>query len=120
MASAVLSTGRWSLPWFCWSHSATGQDTIGLLGHLGTHWLFQGSVQRAAFQPLFPKPVVLHGIIVTQEQDLALGLVELHTVVLIPLIQPVQAPLQSLPTLQKINTPTQLGVVYELTEGECS
>ena len=34
----------------------------------------------AAFQPLFPKPVALHGVVVTQVQDLALSLVELHTI----------------------------------------
>ncbi|KAK4820222.1 hypothetical protein QYF61_021727 [Mycteria americana] len=34
-----------------------------------------------------------------------------------PLIQAVQVPLQSLPTLKQINTPTQLGVICKLTEG---
>jgi len=50
-------------------------------------------------------------------QDLALGLVESHTVGLGPSIQSVQIPLQSLPTLQEIDTPTQLGVICKLTEG---
>ncbi|KAK4817095.1 hypothetical protein QYF61_027926 [Mycteria americana] len=63
---------------------------------------------ETAFQPLFPKPVALYGIVVTQVQDLALGLVEPHTVGLSPSIQPVQVPLQSLPTLRQINTPAQL------------
>ncbi|KAK4811044.1 hypothetical protein QYF61_015748 [Mycteria americana] len=71
----------------------------------------------AAFQPLFPKPVALHGVAVAQVQDLALGLVKPHTINLGPSIQPVQVPLQSLPTLQQINTPTQLGVICKLTEG---
>ncbi|KAK4814188.1 hypothetical protein QYF61_011911 [Mycteria americana] len=80
------------------------------------------SIQGAAspvptFQPLFPKPVALHGIAVAQVQDLALGLVEPHTIDLGPSIQPVQVPLQSLPTLKQINTPTQLGVICKLTEG---
>ncbi|KAK4823611.1 hypothetical protein QYF61_004214 [Mycteria americana] len=70
----------------------------------------------AAFQPLFPKPVALHGVAVAQVQDLALGLVEPHTIHPSPSIQPVQVNLQSLPTLQQINTPTQLGVVCKLTE----
>ncbi|KAK4817504.1 hypothetical protein QYF61_016511 [Mycteria americana] len=106
--------------------SDTSQDAVGLLGHLGTlpaH--IQPAVDQhpqvlfcqAAFQPLFPKPVVLHGVVVTQVQDLALGLVETHTVGLSPWIQPVQVPLQSLPTLKQINTPTQLGVICKLTEG---
>ncbi|KAK4818609.1 hypothetical protein QYF61_016580 [Mycteria americana] len=69
------------------------------------------------FQPLFPKPVALHGVAVAQVQDLALGLVKPHTIDLGPSIQPVQVPLQSLRTLQQINTPTQLGVICKLTEG---
>ncbi|KAK4828716.1 hypothetical protein QYF61_000554 [Mycteria americana] len=71
----------------------------------------------AAFQPLFPKPVALHGVVVAQVQDLALGLVEPHTIVLGPSIQPVQVPLQSLPTLKQINAPAQLGVVCKRTQG---
>ncbi|KAK4816126.1 LOW QUALITY PROTEIN: hypothetical protein QYF61_011362 [Mycteria americana] len=104
----------------------TSQDAIGFLGHLGTllahiHLAVNQHPQVlfrwAAFQPLFPKPVVLHGVVVTQVQDLALNLVEPHTIGPSPLIQPVQIPLQSLPTLKQINTPTQLGVFCKLTEG---
>ncbi|KAK4814185.1 hypothetical protein QYF61_011908 [Mycteria americana] len=104
----------------------TSQDAIGLLGHLGTllaHTQLAVDQQPqvlfclAAFQPLFPKPVALHGVIVAQVQDPALGLVEPHTVGLSPSIQPVHIPLQSLPTLKQINTPTQLGVICKLTEG---
>ncbi|KAK4815219.1 hypothetical protein QYF61_022866 [Mycteria americana] len=103
----------------------TGQDAIGLLGRLGTLLAhIQAAVNQhpqvllcqAAFQPLFPKPVALHGVAVAQVQDLALSLVKPHTIHPSPLIQPVQVPLQSLPTLQQINTPTQLGVVCKLTE----
>jgi len=50
-------------------------------------------------------------------QDPAFGLVEPHTVDLIPSIQSVQIPLQSLPTLKQIDAPTQLGVICKLTEG---
>ncbi|KAK4825857.1 hypothetical protein QYF61_003131 [Mycteria americana] len=104
----------------------TSQDAIGFLGHLGTLLAhIQAAVNQhpqiffhwAAFQPLFPKPVALHGVAVAQVQDLALGLVKPHTIDLDPSIQPVQVPLQSLPTLQQINTPTQLGVICKLTEG---
>ncbi|KAK4830590.1 hypothetical protein QYF61_011825 [Mycteria americana] len=104
----------------------TSQDAIGFLGRLGTLLAhIQAAVNKhpqvllcqAAFQPLFPKPVALHGVAVAQVQDLALGLVKTHTVVLGPSIQPVQVPLQSLPTLQQINTPTQLGIICKLTEG---
>ncbi|KAK4820903.1 hypothetical protein QYF61_008135 [Mycteria americana] len=104
----------------------TSQDAIGFLGHLGTLLAHtQPAVSQhpqvlfcqAAFQPLFPKPVALHGVAVAQVQDLALGLVEPHTIDLSPSIQPVQVPLQSLPPLKQINTPTQLGVICKLTEG---
>ncbi|KAK4806229.1 hypothetical protein QYF61_013373 [Mycteria americana] len=104
----------------------TSQDAIGFLGHLGTLLAhIQAAVNQhpqvllcqAAFQPLFPKPVALHGVAVAQVQDLALGLVKPHTIDLSPSIQPVQVPLQSLPPLKQINTPTQLGVICKLTEG---
>ncbi|KAK4810577.1 hypothetical protein QYF61_007314 [Mycteria americana] len=103
----------------------TSQDAIGFLGHLGTLLAhIQAAVNKhpqvllclAAFQPLFPKPVALHGVVVVQVQDLALGLVEPHTIGPSPSIQPVQVPLQSLPPLQQINTPTQLGVICKLPE----
>ncbi|KAK4810597.1 hypothetical protein QYF61_007334 [Mycteria americana] len=103
----------------------TSQDAIGFLGRLGTLLAhIQAAVNKhpqvllcqAALQPLFPKPVALHGVAVAQVQDLALGLVKPHTIDLSPSIQPVQVPLQSLPTLKQINTPTQLGVVCKLTE----
>ncbi|KAK4828025.1 hypothetical protein QYF61_022802 [Mycteria americana] len=77
----------------------TSRDAIGFLGHLGTLLAhIQAAVNQhpqvlfhqAAFQPLFPKPVALHGVVVTQVQDLALGLVEPHTIGLSPSIQPVQ------------------------------
>ncbi|KAJ7395171.1 integral membrane protein dgcr2 idd [Pitangus sulphuratus] len=72
--------------------------------------------QGTAFKTLFPQPVSLNGVVVTQEWDLAVHLVEPHVVSLIPSIQPVQIPLQSLPTLQQINCPNQLGVICKLTE----
>ncbi|KAK4826516.1 hypothetical protein QYF61_010013 [Mycteria americana] len=102
------------------------QDAIDFLGHLGTllahiqlavYQYPQVLLCWAAFQPRFPKPVALHGAVVTQVQDLALGLVESHTIGLGPSIQPVQVPLQSLPPLKQINTPAQLGVVCKLAEG---
>ncbi|KAK4827985.1 hypothetical protein QYF61_022687 [Mycteria americana] len=104
----------------------TSQDAIGFLGHLGTLLAhIQAAVNQhaqvlfclAAFQPLFSKPVALHGVVVAQVQDPALSLVKPHTIDLDPSIQPVQVPLQSLPTLKHINTPGQLGVICKLTEG---
>ncbi|KAK4815740.1 hypothetical protein QYF61_006778 [Mycteria americana] len=104
----------------------TSQYAIGFLGHLGTLPVHvqpavnqhpQVLFHQADFQPLFPTPVALHGVAVAQVQDLALGLVKPHTIDLGPSIQPVQVPLQSLPTLKQINTPAQLGVICKLTEG---
>ncbi|KAK4819416.1 hypothetical protein QYF61_003687 [Mycteria americana] len=95
----------------------TSQDAIGFLGHLGTLLAHIQAAVNKHPQPLFPKPVALHGVAVAQVQDLALGLVKPHTIHPSPSIQPVQVPLQSLPPLQQINTPTQLGVVCKLTEG---
>ncbi|KAK4828356.1 hypothetical protein QYF61_026017 [Mycteria americana] len=87
----------------------TSQDAIGFLGRLGT---LLAHIQAAVNK----HPQRCHGVAVAQVQDLALGLVESHTIDLGPSIQPVQVPLQSLPTLQQINTPTQLGVICKLAE----
>jgi len=57
---------------------------------------------------------------VTQVQDPALGLAELHTIDLGPSMKPVQIPLQRLPTLQQIDTATQFGVICKLPEGTLS
>ena len=60
------------------------QDAIGLLGHLGTLLAHvQPAVNQhpkvllrwAAFQSLLPRPVALHGVLVTEVQDPAFGLV---------------------------------------------
>ncbi|KAK4823675.1 hypothetical protein QYF61_005646 [Mycteria americana] len=90
--------------------------SLDTLQHLNVPLVVRGPKLNTVFQPLFPKPVVLHGVAVAQGQDLALGLVKPHTIDLGPSIQPVQVPLQSLPTLKQINTPTQLGVICKLTE----
>ncbi|KAK4809169.1 hypothetical protein QYF61_006427 [Mycteria americana] len=97
--------------------SDTSQDAIGLLGHLGTLLAHiqpavdqhpQVLLHQAAFQPLFPKPAALHGVVVTQVQDPALSRVEPHTIGLGPSIQPVQVPLQSLPILKRSTLPPSL------------
>jgi len=59
----------------------------------------------------------LHGVVLTEVQDPALGPVVPHTTGLSPSIQPVQIPLQSLPTLKQINAPAQLDVICKLAEG---
>ncbi|KAK4827144.1 hypothetical protein QYF61_014738 [Mycteria americana] len=91
--------------------------SLDTLQHLNVSLVVRGPKLNTVFEPLFPNPVALHGAVVTQVQDPALGLVEPHTIGLGPSIQPVQVPLQSLPTLKQINTPAQLGVICKLTEG---
>lgn len=59
---------------------------------------------QAPFQTLCPQLVALHGLVVAKVQDPALHRSEPHTIGPVPLIQPVQVPLQILPTLQQINT----------------
>lgn len=63
---------------------------------------------QAAFQSLFPQPVVLSGVIVNPS-DLILGLVDPHTIGLSPSIQPIQILMQILPA--------HLVVICNLTEG---
>ena len=50
-------------------------------------------------------------------QDSALGLVEPHPIHLSPAIQIIQLPLKGLPNLRQIDTTSQLGVIFKLTEG---
>jgi len=104
----------------------TSQDAVGLLGHLDTLLAHvQPAVDQhpkvlfcwAAFRSLFPKPVVLHGVVMIHVQDPALGLVEFYTADLGPLIQPVLVPLQSLSTFKQIDTPAQFGIICKLAEG---
>ena len=114
-----LNTGLQVQPHQCWvqghdhlptpaGHAVpdTSQDAIGLLGHLGTlpahgqpavNQHRQVLFLRTAFQPLLPKPVALHGVVVTKVQDPAFGLVLPHTVGLGPSIWSVLMPLQGLP-----------------------
>ncbi|RMC05130.1 hypothetical protein DUI87_18312 [Hirundo rustica rustica] len=70
------------------------------------------------FPATLPQPVALHRIVLIQMQDPMFCLLELQTIGPGSSIQPVQFPLQSLPTLLQINTPAHLSVIHELTEGE--
>ncbi|KAJ7425001.1 hypothetical protein WISP_25843 [Willisornis vidua] len=72
---------------------AAGQDAIGPLGHLGTQLTHdQPAVTQhlelllcwVTSQLLISKPVAIHGVVVTQEQDLALCLIEPHIISLSP------------------------------------
>ncbi|KAK4814026.1 hypothetical protein QYF61_004656 [Mycteria americana] len=65
---------------------------------------------RAALNPLIAQPVFVLGIALTQVQDLALGLVEPHEVC----TKPVKVPLDGIPSLQRVDHTTQLGVIRKL------
>ena len=53
----------------------------------------------------------------TQAQDLAVGLVDLHEVLLGPLLKPVQVSQNGIPCLRYVNRITQLSVIHKLAEG---
>jgi len=70
---------------------------------------------RAALNPFCTQPVFVLGLASTDVQEFALGLVELdevHT----PL-QPVKVPVDGIPSLQRVDHLTQLGVIGKLGEG---
>lgn len=107
------------LNWKPYDQDATGFfDLATFLARIqlavNQHW--QVLFYWPASQPLFPQPVV---VVVAQGQDPALCLSEPHTIVLEPLIQPVQIPVQDLPLLQQMNIPAQLGDICKLTKGAC-
>ncbi|KAK4831706.1 hypothetical protein QYF61_018758 [Mycteria americana] len=65
----------------------------------------------AAHNPFIPQSVLILEIALTEVQDLALGLVELHEVHMGPLLKPVKVPLDGIPSLKCINCTTQIGVI---------
>ena len=76
----------------------------------------QALLLRAALDPFVPSLYLL-GIALTHGQDLALGLVEPHEVHTGPPLQPAQVPPDGIPSLQRLNHTTQLGVIGKLAEG---
>ncbi|RMC06740.1 hypothetical protein DUI87_16186 [Hirundo rustica rustica] len=68
-------------------------------------------------QPLCPHPVELQGVVVDKMQDLEIELVKSLIVVFGESIKLVQAPLQSPPTLQHIDTSSQLGDICKFADG---
>ena len=102
------------------------QDTVGLLGcehtwpahgQLFIHQCSQVLLSRAALNPFIPQPVLIQGFALTQVQDLELGHVEPHEVHTDPLLQPVQVPLDGMPSLRHVDRTTQLGVICKYAEG---
>ena len=105
--------------------SDTRQDAIGLLGHPGTLMAHaqpsvnphpQGTSPPGSLPATLPQACSVVWGCCDPSAELAL-LVELHTVGLTRMVQPVQTPLQSLPALKDISTATPLDVVCKLTEG---
>ncbi|KAK4832535.1 hypothetical protein QYF61_023867 [Mycteria americana] len=101
------------------------KDTIGFLGCKCTllahvqffiHQYPQGLLPRAALNPFIPHSVLILGIALTQVQNLALGLVELHEVHRGPLLKPVKVPLDGIPSLRNISCTTRLGVIPKIAE----
>jgi len=74
---------------------------------------------RAALEPLSAQPVLVFRIAPTHMQDL-FGLVELHGVHAGPPLQSVKVPLNGIPSLQRVNHTTQLGVIGRVAEGALS
>jgi len=94
---ALLAT--WANCWLMFSQASTNSPR---------------PVSSTVFLLLCPRMTV---VVVTNAQDPALGLVELHPTGLSSVIQPVQISLYSLPALRQINSSSQLGVICKLTEG---
>lgn len=74
------------------------QDTVGLLGCEGTllahvqlpiHQYPRIFFGRELLNPFIPQPVLVLDVTLTQAEDLALGFVEPHEVLLSPLLKPV-------------------------------
>ncbi|KAK4805791.1 hypothetical protein QYF61_000397, partial [Mycteria americana] len=102
------------------------QDTVGFLGFRSTlpgyvelliTQCHQVLLLRAALNPFSAQPVSVLGIAPTHAQHLALGLVELHEVCTGPPLKPVKVPLDSIPSLQRVDRTTQLDVVGKIPEG---
>ncbi|KAK4808881.1 hypothetical protein QYF61_007996 [Mycteria americana] len=102
------------------------QETVGFLGckhtlpghvELLINQHPQILLRRAALNTFSAQPVFVLGIAPTQVQNFALGLVELHEVRTGPPLKPVQVPLDGIPSLQRVDCTTQLGVVGKLAEG---
>lgn len=82
-APPVPSATEWSLPLRCWPHYFWYRPWYHLatLAHFSACWDAVNQHQQvlflqADFQSFFPHSIALHGIVVTQVQDLTHGLIE--------------------------------------------
>ena len=97
------------------------QDSVGFVGcelaltahvQLFIHQYPQVLLGRAALKPFLPQTVLILGVVPTQMQDLALGLVEPHGVHTGSPLQLVQVPLDGILSFWCVNCSTQFGIVY--------
>jgi len=78
------------------------------------HWDPQVLLGRAALSVFFSQSVYMSGIVPTQVQHLALGLVEIHQVCRGSLFKPVQVPLDGIHFFCDINYTTHLSIIRKL------
>ncbi|PKU46357.1 rna-directed dna polymerase from mobile element jockey- hypothetical protein [Limosa lapponica baueri] len=102
--------------------------TQGVLGFLGCNCMLPAHVKllvhqhpqvlllRAGLNPFSSQPVSVLGIAVTQVQNLALGLAELHEVCTGLPFKLVWVPLDGIPSFQHVNYTTEFGVIGKLAE----
>ena len=74
-------------------------------------------LHKAAFKPVKPQCVLVHGIFPSVGQDFALPFKEFHEVPLCPFLQPVKVPLNGSVTFWCISHSSELCIVCELAEG---
>jgi len=90
-----------------------------LLAHVKffIHQYPQVLLGRAALNPFIAEPVLISGVVPTQMQDLALGLVELHEVLTAQQVHLFQVPLNDIPSFWQVSSTAYLGVICKLSEG---
>ena len=102
------------------------QDMVGFLGCEGTllahvqltiYQYTQIFLNKAPLNPVIPLFVLVMGFTSNQVQDLTFGFVEPYEVHLGPLLKPVWAPLDCIPSLWCVNRIPQLVVISKLAEG---
>lgn len=100
-------------------------QTLGLLCWKGTLLAYrQLAVQdpkvhlcRAAFQPVGPRYVLVHGVVPPQMHDFSLPLVEPNEIPCCPILQPVLVPLNGSTTIWCMSYSFQFCILCEVAEG---
>jgi len=80
------------------------------------HQYLQVLLGRAALKLFIPQPLLIVGVVLTQVQDLALGLIEPHEVHTGPLLELVQVPLDDLRPSGGLTAPLSLVSSADLLE----